>query len=429
MRRKLKLMVWAVCLVVSIMLFFSPLTSLAAEKEIVRITAVADPGGIGMGLKISSQAFMQKHPEIQIAVFLPPWAQLMPKYMLDHQAKTGAYDVVCVLTRWMSSLAGAGYLTPLENYVEKQKIDMNQYYEGALAGSYYEGTLYGMPYMPNIWTLFARKDIFEEAGLTLPETFDEYLETARKLTRGDMYGTALMGGRGENIFSFYYYAATYEALGKNVFFDENWKPVVDKPAAVEALTMMVKISKYAPPGVGEFGWHEGYMHFAKGRLAMVEMPSDLAGIWEDPNQSDVVGKVTATIPTVRRGQVVRVPMETWTVAIPAWSKYKDAAFEFIAFHTGKEMDKELLLAFGCPPSMPGTFDDPLVLKKYPYYDRLLPGFMNARPIPIEPGVLEAHSALMAEINAAIVGQKTAEEALKDATKRMTEIMGEYGYYK
>lgn len=79
----------------------------------------------------------------------------------------------------------------LNEFVKQAKIDINQFEPQAIAtikkfGK--NGELFALPYMMNYGALFYNKDIFDKFGAAYPKdgsTWDDLLETAKKLTRSD----------------------------------------------------------------------------------------------------------------------------------------------------------------------------------------------------------------------------------------------------
>ena len=84
-----------------------------------------------------------------------------------------------------------GGALPLDEYIAAAGDDYEAMY-GTLSTAMleYEGQIYGVPYAGNTFKVFYNKDMFEEAGIEIPETWslDELTEIAQKLTTPDTYG-------------------------------------------------------------------------------------------------------------------------------------------------------------------------------------------------------------------------------------------------
>jgi multiple sugar transport system substrate-binding protein len=115
-----------------------------------------------------------------------------------------------------------------------------------------------LPFGYNVRTLFYRKDLYQQQGLTEPETFEDFLANARKLTdaANGFYGFAMRGARGAfwpiPIWGF-------GALGTNEFFDDqgNWN--LGKPEARRGIQFYANLyitEDVCPPESINWGFNE-----------------------------------------------------------------------------------------------------------------------------------------------------------------------------
>lgn len=80
-----------------------------------------------------------------------------------------------------------GMALDLTELMEKESFDLAEYV-GDLSETYkIDGKHYSLPTKVDKWGIVINKDMFDEAGLEIPTewTFDEFRETAKKLTHGD----------------------------------------------------------------------------------------------------------------------------------------------------------------------------------------------------------------------------------------------------
>ena len=92
-----------------------------------------------------------------------------------------------------SRQVSAGFFMPLNEAVEKAGIDPYSLY-GANLPVEDDGNYYALPFKQEMYCVFYNKAIFDEAGVPYPEgpwTWDEYVETAQKLTdkKKGVYGS------------------------------------------------------------------------------------------------------------------------------------------------------------------------------------------------------------------------------------------------
>ena len=61
-------------------------------------------------------------------------------------------------------------------------------FESSLRAVGHEGKFYGVPFAINPWPMHARMDVLEQAGLDYPGTWDEFVETCKKVQKPPFYG-------------------------------------------------------------------------------------------------------------------------------------------------------------------------------------------------------------------------------------------------
>lgn len=83
------------------------------------------------------------------------------------------------------NLAMRGGLYDLSQFDDYEEI-MERFMPGAGVPYEYEGGNYAIPNTQSFYMLFYRTDIFEQMGLTVPDTWDEFLNTSNQLLRKNM---------------------------------------------------------------------------------------------------------------------------------------------------------------------------------------------------------------------------------------------------
>ncbi|MBB5575425.1 ABC-type glycerol-3-phosphate transport system substrate-binding protein [Rhizobium paranaense] len=134
-----------------------------------------------------------------------------------------------------------------------------------------DGKLYAIPfYTESSFTLY-RKDLFDAAGLKMPDqpTYDQIKEFADKLTdkSKEQYGLCLRGKPGwrENMAFLGTMINTYGGR----WFDMDWKPQINSEPWKKAIADYVDLRKKdGPPGVTSNGFNENQALFSTGHCAM-----------------------------------------------------------------------------------------------------------------------------------------------------------------
>ncbi len=202
-----------------------------------------------------------------------------------------------------------------------------------------------------------RKDLFEKAGLTMPDapTWDFIADAARKITdkTGEVYGICLRGkaGWGENMA---FLTATANSFGAR-WFDENWKPQFDQPEWKDTLDFYVNLMKDAgPPGASSNGFNENLALFNSGKCGMWIDATVAASFVTNPKESKVADKVGfALAPNNGLGKSANW-LWAWSLAIPAGSQKVEAAQKFIAWATCKDYLELVASKEGWANVPPGT---------------------------------------------------------------------------
>ncbi len=83
------------------------------------------------------------------------------------------------------NLAMRGMLYDLNSFDDCDEV-LKNFHEGAELPYYYKDGLYALPDTQQFYLMFYRTDIFEELGLSVPETWDEFEEVAKLLARNNL---------------------------------------------------------------------------------------------------------------------------------------------------------------------------------------------------------------------------------------------------
>ena len=368
--------------------------------------------------------FEAEHPNIKIKFDAMPYDAMRDKILTSFLAPEATYDVIIVDNPWMDEFALADFLTPLDDYIANTpEYDFDDFVAPLKEIGVVNGKIYGVPYYNYALGLIIRQDIFDERGLEVPTTLDDYLQTIQSLTDKDkgFYGAAMQPQRGYKIFE--EWKNWLYAAGGNLF-DEQGNVILDNEAGQRALSMYIEAyNTAAPPNSLNWGFDEALRAMAAGQAATMLSYNWMLPTLNNPEgpAGELAGKF-ALYP-VPGGKAV---LGAWHWAIPHNSKNKDAAWTFIAWLTSKEVDKERVIMGGAPTRI-SVMKDPEVWEKgygQEYYETVLQILGNSEPLARGPKAEEIIQVVGTELNAAVAGEKTVEQALKDAADKVREIVGQ-----
>jgi sorbitol/mannitol transport system substrate-binding protein len=304
--------------------------------------------------KLSGE-FERDHPDIKVRFVTLPENEARARITQDVATKAGQFDVVMIGTYEAPIWGRNDWLTDLNKYaLTDRAYDVNDLMPAVRKGLSADGKLYAVPFYGESSFLMYRKDLFQQAGLTMPEhpTWTQVAEFARKLKTRDRAGICLRGlpGWGEQLAPLDTVINTFGGR----WYDNDWNAQLTSPATARAVKFYLDLIKEAgEPGAPNAGFSECLTAYTQGQAAMWYDATVAAGSLEDPKVSKVVGK---------NGYAPAPVMETdwsgwlwaWSLAIPKTAKDPDAAWKFISWATSKEYIRMVGERLGWPRVPPGS---------------------------------------------------------------------------
>jgi ABC-type glycerol-3-phosphate transport system substrate-binding protein len=373
---------------------------------------------------------------LEIEVYDEPTAR--QKLVLDAASPEGSYDITSGSFWNMPEFVKAGWLEPLDDYVNNKKdawLEMSNIPTGALESMTINNQLYALPHTIIGGMFFHRTDVFEELGLTAPKTTQDVLALAKTL-REQRPDLIPFSGRGAPTFaslgSILGWAHGYGAL----LFDEDGNPQANTPEMKQAVSDWVSLMKdYGASDAATLTFTQAGEKFSSGQAAMMFDTSGFGGLFENPTGSKVPGKIGFSQVQGPAGNNIQwLYMEG--LAITANSQNKDAAWLFLQWRVSKETTMRELLEIGRTdvPNLAvlGSPEYADYMKKNnqeAFSVALQDSWRNAVAVhwPFYPEFALIGDTFAAEISSAIAGAKTVDQALEDAQVELTRIMKDAGY--
>ena len=216
---------------------------------------------------------------------------LRQRVTTDIATRGGQFDILTIGTYEAPIWGKQGWLEPVDDL--GADYDYADIIPSVSNGLSPDGKLYALPFYAESSFTFYRKDLFDKAGLKMPDkpTYDQIAEFAAKLTdkSKEQYGFCLRGkpGWGENMA---FVGPMVNAFGGR-WFDKEWKPQLTSRAWKKAVTYYVENMKAdGPPGATSNGHNENRALFATGHCAMWIDATSAAGYIFNPKESQVADK-------------------------------------------------------------------------------------------------------------------------------------------
>jgi multiple sugar transport system substrate-binding protein len=388
--------------------------------------------------KVQLPEFEKENPDIKVIVDEMDNDPLREKTMIDFTTGTGTYDVVNAEQGWVFEYNGGGFLEPLDSYISKNNIDMKDFFQPAVDyWGVWNGKIYELPFDIDTRVFFYRKDIFKLYGIREPKgpndyySKEEFIKVLQKVNHPEA-GYYAMGSSGAN-----YGTADLEWRGflysfgaPSVLDMKTYKPLVNSPAGIEALSYYVEIGKYAPPSHVTWLWDDLLHAAQQGTVVMSIQPTTFAGALMDPNQS----KISDNVGWFAYPQKGKLPVTGvyggWGIGISKFSKHKEEAFRLIKYLLDPQVSAERAKNASVGPAQLSVFKDPEVIAKHPEYPFALERLKSAKGfIPRLPINAQIADIIDLQINLAFVTGKSPKQAMDDASKDITEVLKRAGYIK
>ena len=309
-------------------------TSISGE---LNVAMVANPQMVA--LQKLAPEFQKIYPNIKLNLLVLPENEVRDRIRTDVSTQAGQFDVVTIGMFEAADYAKQGWSldvgTPLQADPNYDYQDIFPAMVSALSGD--DGKLYAAPFYGESSMVFYRKDLFQAAGLTMPDkpTWDDIQGFAQKLHKPDsgQYGICLRGlpGWGEQGAPL---TSVINAFGGR-WFDENWKSQLASDKSAKAIKFYTDLVKnYGEPSATTSGFTECENLFIQGKVAMWYDATSAADLLADPKQNPQAANTGfAYQPTEEIGSGW---LWAWAFAIEAKTKHQDAALAFVKWATSKD---------------------------------------------------------------------------------------------
>ena len=108
--------------------------------------------------------------------------------------------------------------------------------------------------------------------------------------------------------------------------------------------------------------------------------------------------------------------------ISVHSENPGGALKWVDYITGTENQKAQMLSASQSSTLKATYDDPDIQKKYAFATQLRDAISQAKARPVSPVYPQISQAIYENVNAALSGKVSPEEALKTAKDQMQQAL-------
>jgi multiple sugar transport system substrate-binding protein len=367
-----------------------------------------------------TKEFEAANPGTTVNLEFVPYEALYDKIVAAKAAGGSGYDVVLYDDIWPAAFATNGVLLDVSDRV--QSLDKGKIFDGAWTTSMYDGKYYGLPWILDTKYLFYNTEMLQKAGIAEPpKTWDELTKDAQIIKDKKIVQYPIVWSWSQAEAVICDYATLTAAFGGHFYKDG--KPDFSNPGSVAAVNYMVQSLKdgLSNPNSKEYLEEDVRKVFSAGDAAFSLNWTYVYGKANDPAESKIVGKVgVVPAPGVAGKSDASAVNGAMALGITTGSAHPDLAWKYIAYLTSQPVqDKYAQLSL---PIWKASYDDPAVAKGQEPLVKAAKtsiGLMVVRPTVVS--YQEVSTILQAQIQNALTGKATPEQAMADADKQAARV--------
>jgi multiple sugar transport system substrate-binding protein len=327
------------------------------------------------------------------------------------EARSPECDVYQADVIWIAELAQQHWALDLSDYVATRA---DEFIPSTLAPNKYDGRYWALPQVTGAGLLYRRTDQVGEPPATWQELY-------RQAAAHD--GMSYQGGSYEGLTCNFLEIAY--AAGGQVLSEDGKSSAFDSPENLEALKFMVDGIKdgAAPRGVATYMEEPARRAFENGRVTFMRNWSYAYALNQ---KADTV-----------RNKFEVTPLPEWEGGgrggilggngpfLSVYSKNPAGGLLFIDHLTSPETLKLNMAKYSLPSVLEATYDEPEVQKAVPYAAELKGAIEQASPRPVSPVYPQISQAIYENVNQALSGEMSPEEAIERANQQIDEALATF----
>ena len=381
----------------------------------------------------------QTFPNINLVFLEAPsildtWHDL---YVTYFNAGSSTPDILGIINYWIPEFVTNKWILPLSGYIQNSLNETiaqfeNGWFPQVMAMASYPFTagseLYGIPWWAGIGGLYYRSDLLNDCGLQPPQTYDQLVSDVQTIFANQtlmaanpgLVGYTWPGMQDQSLVNCW--TAYFDGFGGQWYNTTTGACTVNDAGGIAALTYMRNLitQGISPPAVTTWKEEEAEVDFEQGKAIFELGRNDLFSTLSVPGNPVYNEWGFEPNPAESDGFHAGA-FEGWSMAINAFSKHPQQAWDVLQVLSTYNMQKEILLSQGPLQGVEALFNDSEVLSYYP----TLPALTSVMPTGQNSIVSISYTAvsdvLQQDLSAALTGIMSPTAALNDAATRIDAI--------
>ena len=298
-------------------------------------------------------------------------------------AEDDSIDLASLDVIWTAEFAEAEWILPWEG--ERREAAIEGKLEGPVETVDYKGKVWAIPHTSNTQLLWYRKDRVDAPPDDF--TWDEMIDEA--IDKGTVVEVQSAQYEGLVV----WINALIAGAGGQIVNEQGDVLVNDTAKRAAEIELKLATSPAAPPGMSTANEDAGRLGFEGGRSDYMVNYSYIypaaAEVGEDFQKN--IG--WTLYPRTDKDKETRPPLGGFNIAVSAFSKKPDLAFEAAECLASPENQALSAELGGLPPTTESVYEEPKVQKAFPFADALRESIDNAGPRPVTPAYSDISLAI------------------------------------
>jgi multiple sugar transport system substrate-binding protein len=387
-----------------------PASMEGATGEVTYCTGKDTSGAQKESVKLFNQEFKDQGLSAKLLEFPESADEQRNQFVQRQEAKSGECDIFYADVIWTAEFASQDWLYDLTPYVEPRK---SEFIPATFDTATYEGKTWAVPKQSDAAFIYYDTSVVD----TPPATWQEVYDIAAQ-NKGIVYQGAAYEGLTCDFLEIAY------AAGGEVLSEDGKEARFDSPENLKALQFMVDgiENGAAPKAVTTYMEEQARRAFEAGRATFERNWPYAYAIGKE--NKDAPKFEVMPFPEFEGGGKAGI-LGGHNLVISAFSKNPGGSLALIDYLTNPESIARDATDFSLAPVLEATYDEPEVQKALPFAPELKQAIAQAKSRPVSPVYTQISQAIYKNVNAALSGQTSPEEALKTGQSEMEKALATF----
>ncbi|MPY62276.1 ABC transporter substrate-binding protein [Streptomyces spongiae] len=326
------------------------------------------------------------------------------------------FDVLNIDVSWTSEFAAHGWIRPLA----RDRFPLDTFLPPVVDTATYDEQLYAVPYVTNAGLLLYRRDILTKEGVDPPRTWAELEKQAKTIAPKyglDGYAGQFLPYEGLTVNA----AEAVYSAGGSILGDEGERVTVNSMAARDGIDFLARGVRegWIPKRALTYKEEESKQAFEDGRLLFLRN-WPYAYVGASAKGSPVSGKIGAVPLPGPDGPGTSV-LGGSNLAVSTHTEHPDSAARLLAYLSGERVQRQVLTRGALPPVRADLYEDPELVREFPYLPTLRASVLTAAPRPKSPRYDQVSLVVQAVVHDAMAGRDTPEAAVRRLARELAAV--------